>query len=47
MVLKSCKVFKKAAAVTGSTPVKEKTNLVTESPFNVRHGSTEYWWEKK
>ena len=27
MVLESCKVFKKAEAVTSSTPVKEKANI--------------------
>ena len=43
MLLKSCKVFKKAKAVSTSTPVKEKTNLVIQSRLNVRHGSKEDW----
>ena len=42
MLLKSYKVFIKAEAVTSSTAVKEKSNLVIESPVNVRHGSAEY-----
>ena len=41
MQLKSSKVFKKAKAVTNSTPFKEKTNLVIQSRLNVRHGFVE------
>ena len=37
MQLKSSKVFKKAKAITNSTPFKEKTNLVIQSRLNVRH----------
>ena len=38
MILKSCKVFKKAKGVTSSTPVKEEANLVIQSHLNVKHG---------
>ena len=37
------KASKKAKAVTNSTPVKDKTNLIIESPLNVRHGPEKYW----
>ena len=46
MLLKSCKVFKKAKVVTSSTLVKQKANLVIQSRLNVRHGSAEDWKEK-
>ena len=43
MILKSCKVFKKAKAVISSTAVKEEASLVIQSRLNVRHGSAEDW----
>ena len=46
MQLKSSKVFKKAKAITGSTPFKEKTNLVIQSRSNVRNGFVEDWQKK-
>ena len=39
MLLKSCRVSKKAKAVTSSTPVKEKAKSVVHSCLNDRHGS--------
>ena len=46
MLLKSCKLFKKAKAVTSSTLVKEKATLVIQSVLNVRYGSAEDWQKK-
>ena len=43
MLLKSCRVSKKAKAVTSSTPVKEKANSVVHSCLNDRHGSAKDW----
>lgn len=40
------KAFKKAEAVTISTPIKSNQKLVIELPENVRHGSAEYWRKK-
>ena len=46
MLLKSCKLFKKAKAVTSSTLVKEKATLVIQSFLNVRYGFAEDWQKK-
>ena len=37
------KASKRAKAVTNSTPIQDKTNLIIESPLNVRNGSEKYW----
>ena len=36
MLLTSCKVFKKAKAVTSSIPVKENANTVIQPDLNVK-----------
>ena len=41
MLLKSCKAFTRAKAVTSSTTVKEKADLLIQCGLNVRHGSAE------
>ena len=46
ILLLSCKVFKKAKAVTTSTPVKVKGNLVIQSRLNVTHWFAENWQKK-
>ena len=47
ILLKLCKIFKKAEAVTSRTLVKEIANLVIQSCLNVRHESAEDWQKKK
>ena len=47
MLLKSCKIFKKAEAVTSRTPFKEIAYLVIQSCLNVRHESEEDWQKNK